>query len=56
MAVLPMGDSGATYREMQGSGVNTYKLVNAEGHTVLCKFHFQPRQGVDLVGEQAQVA
>lgn len=36
----------ATYREMQGSGVNTYKLVNAEGETVLCKFHFQPRLGV----------
>ena len=36
----------ATYREMQGSGVNTYKLVNPEGKTVLCKFHFQPRQGV----------
>ncbi len=36
----------ANYREMQGSGVNTYKLVNAQGHTVLCKFHFQPRQGV----------
>jgi catalase len=36
----------ATYREMQGSGVNTYKLVNADGETVLCKFHFQPRLGV----------
>ncbi|MBP1804440.1 catalase [Rubellimicrobium aerolatum] len=36
----------ATYREMQGSGVNTYKLVNAQGVAVLCKFHFQPRLGV----------
>ncbi|MBB5692247.1 catalase [Muricoccus pecuniae] len=45
----------ATYREMQGSGVNTYKLVNAEGGTVLCKFHFQPRMGVrNLTQEQAE--
>ncbi len=36
----------ASYREMQGSGVNTYKLVNAHGQTVLCKFHFQPKLGV----------
>ncbi|HYD99643.1 MAG TPA: catalase, partial [Alphaproteobacteria bacterium] len=36
----------ASYREMQGSGVNTYKLVNAEGASVLVKFHFQPKQGV----------
>ncbi len=36
----------ANYRHMQGSGVNTYKLVNAEGQAVLCKFHFQPRLGV----------
>jgi catalase len=44
----------ANYREMQGSGVNTYKLVNGEGQTVLCKFHFQPRQGVrNLTQEQA---
>lgn len=36
----------ASYREMQGSGVNTYKLVNAESRTVLTKFHFRPRLGV----------
>jgi catalase len=45
----------ATYREMQGSGVNTYKLVNAEGKAVLCKFHFQPRQGVrNLLQSEAE--
>jgi catalase len=45
----------ANYREMQGSGVNTYKLVSAEGRTVLCKFHFQPRQGVrNLTSQQAE--
>jgi catalase len=52
--ILALGHP-ATYREMQGSGVNTYKLVNAEGRTVLCKFHFQPRQGVrNLAQAQAE--
>jgi catalase len=42
----------ANYRHMQGSGVNTYKLVNAEGQSVLVKFHFQPRQGVRNLTQQ----
>ncbi|WP_245247312.1 MULTISPECIES: catalase [unclassified Paenibacillus] len=32
----------ANYREMQGSGVNTYKWVNAEGQAVLIKYHWEP--------------
>jgi len=36
----------ASYREMEGSGVNTYKLVNAEGVAHLVKFHWVPKQGV----------
>jgi catalase len=36
----------AGYRHMQGFGVNTYKMVNAEGNTVLVKYHFHPRCGV----------
>ncbi len=36
----------ANYRQMEGSGVNTYKLVNAEGVAHLVKFHWQPKQGV----------
>ena len=44
----------ANYREMEGSGVNTYKLVNAEGVAVLCKFHWVPKQGVrNLTSQQA---
>ncbi|MFP5391031.1 MAG: catalase, partial [Gammaproteobacteria bacterium] len=44
----------ANYREMEGSGVNTYKLVNADGEAHLVKFHFQPRQGVrNLTAAQA---
>jgi catalase len=36
----------ANYRQMQGSGVNTYKWVNAEGQGVLVKYHFEPKQGI----------
>jgi catalase len=36
----------ATYRHQQGFGVNTYKMVNANGDTVLVKYHWHPRQGV----------
>ncbi|NEK70742.1 MAG: catalase, partial [Xanthomonas perforans] len=44
----------ANYREMEGSGVNTYKLVNDQGEAVLCKFHWIPKQGVrNLTSQQA---
>jgi catalase len=44
----------ASYRHMEGFGVNTYKLVNAAGETVLVKYHFHPRQGVaSLTAEEA---
>ena len=36
----------ASYRHMEGFGVNTYKMVNAQGQTVLVKYHFHPRCGV----------
>ncbi|MBB4663816.1 catalase [Conexibacter arvalis] len=36
----------ASYRHMQGFGVNTYKWVNEEGRTQLVKYHWLPRQGV----------
>jgi catalase len=36
----------ASYRQMQGSGVNTYKWVNADGVGVLVKYHWVPKQGV----------
>ena len=45
----------ATYRHMQGSGVNTYKWVNEEGEAVLVKYHWEPVQGIkNLTQEQAQ--
>lgn len=44
----------ASYREMEGSGVNTYKFVNDQGIAHLVKFHFQPKQGVrNLTSAQA---
>ncbi|MBZ9712689.1 catalase [Deinococcus multiflagellatus] len=36
----------ANYRQMQGSGVNTYKWVNAAGEGVLVKYHWEPLQGI----------
>ncbi|GIP39373.1 catalase X [Paenibacillus sp. J31TS4] len=37
----------ANYRQMQGSGVNTYKWVNADGEAVLVKYHWEPiKQGI----------
>ena len=36
----------ANYRQMQGSGVNTYKWVNKEGEGVLVKYHWEPKQGI----------
>ncbi|MFI2782384.1 catalase [Streptomyces sp. ALB3] len=42
----------ADYRHMQGFGVNTYKWVNDEGHTVLVKYHWMPKQGVASMTEE----
>ncbi|RUR53203.1 catalase [Vreelandella populi] len=36
----------ATYRHMEGFGVNTYKMVNKKGETFLVKYHFHPRCGI----------
>lgn len=45
----------ASYRHMQGSGVNTYKWVNSEGEGVLVKYHWEPLQGIkNLTQKQAQ--
>ena len=44
----------ATYRHMQGFGVNTYKWVNEAGDTKLVKYHWLPKQGVrSLTAEDA---
>jgi catalase len=42
----------ATYRHMQGFGVNTYKWVNANGDTKLVKYTWQPHEGVKSLTEE----
>ena len=45
----------ANYRQMQGSGVNTYKWVNEAGEAVLVKYHWEPLQGIrNLTQVEAQ--
>jgi len=46
----------ANYRQMQGSGVNTYKWVNKDGEAVLVKYHWEPlKQGIrNLTQKEAQ--
>jgi catalase len=45
----------ASYRHQQGFGVNTYKMVNASGETVLVKYHWHPQSGVaSLTAAQAE--
>ena len=48
MVTLVFGPRGlpASYRTMQGFGVNTYKWLNAAGESVLVKYHWLPKQGV----------
>ncbi len=41
------------YRHMDGFGVNTYKMVDAEGQGVLVKYHWKTQQGIESL-TQAQ--
>ena len=53
-----MSDRGIprSFRTMEGFGVHTFRLVNAEGDTSLVKFHWKPVAGVhSLVWEEAQI-
>jgi catalase len=43
-----------SFRMMQGFGVHTFRLVNAQGEARLCKFHWTPLQGTySLVWDEA---
>jgi len=43
-----------SYRTMQGFGVHTFRLVNAQGQSVFCKFHWTPIAGThSLVWDEA---
>ncbi|MBE7187162.1 catalase [Jatrophihabitans endophyticus] len=53
-----MSDRGLarSYRTMEGFGVHTFRLVDADGGTALVKFHWKPAQGVHSVTwEEAQI-
>jgi catalase len=44
-----------SFRMMQGFGVHTFRLVNAEGRGTFVKFHWKPRLGThSLVWDEAQ--
>ncbi|PYC88430.1 catalase HPII [Streptomyces tateyamensis] len=46
-----------SYRMMQGFGVHTFRLVNAEGRGTFVKFHWRPKLGVACqVWDEAQLA
>jgi catalase len=54
-----MSDRGIprSFRMMEGFGVHTFRLVDAEGATSLVKFHWKPKLGVhSLIWEEAQIA
>ena len=43
-----------SYRMMQGFGVHTFRLVNSEGKSIFCKFHWKPLLGThSLVWDEA---
>ena len=56
MVMWAMSDRGIprSFRMMQGFGVNTYTLVNAEGERFFVKFHWLPELGVhSLIWDEA---
>ena len=53
-----MSDRGIprSYRTMEGFGVHTFRMVNADDETSLVKFHWKPKLGVhSLTWEEAQM-
>jgi catalase len=56
MLMWAMSDRGIprSYRTMQGFGVHTFRLVNAAGESVFCKFHWNPTAGThSMVWDEA---
>lgn len=47
MLMWVMSDRGIprSFRMMQGFGVHTFRLVNEQGQSIFCKFHWKPLQG-----------
>jgi catalase len=56
MLMWVMSDRGIprSYRMMQGFGVHTFRLINEQGESVFCKFHWKPLLGThSLVWDEA---
>ncbi|MCW5935917.1 MAG: catalase [Fimbriimonadaceae bacterium] len=44
-----------SYAKMEGFGVHTFRLTNAEGRSTLCKIHWKPTEGLSsLVWDETQ--
>ncbi|MGN5884010.1 catalase [Staphylococcus simulans] len=57
-AVWAMSDRGIpkNIRQIEGFGVHTFRLVNAEGESFFVKFHWRPTHGLEsLVWDEAQI-
>ncbi|MBI5975935.1 catalase [Staphylococcus canis] len=57
-AVWNMSDRGIpkNFRQMEGFGVNTFRLVNKEGKSHFVKFHWKPVWGLEsMVWDEAQI-
>lgn len=57
-AVWAMSDRGIpkNFRQMEGFGIHTFRLVNKEGQSYFVKFHWKPKQGLEsLVWDEAQI-
>jgi len=57
MVIWTMSDRAIpkSLRTMQGFGIHTFRLINAEGKSTFVKFHWKPKAGVcSLVWDEAQ--
>ncbi len=44
------------FRSIQGFGVHTFRMINADGEAVFVKFHWTPKQGLtQLIWDEAQI-
>lgn len=56
--VWAMSDRGIpkNFRQIEGFGIHTFRLVNSEGDSYFVKFHWKPLQGLEsLVWDEAQI-
>lgn len=57
-AMWAMSDRGIpkNFRQMEGFGVHTFRLINRKGEAHFVKFHWKPKQGLEsMVWDEAQI-